>query len=42
VITGATRLSQLQENLKAAEVVTRLTADVLGRLEEVFPAGEGR
>jgi len=33
VITGASRVSQVQENLKAAEVIPLLTPDVLARIE---------
>jgi len=33
VITGASRVSQVQENLKAAEVIALLTPDVLQRIE---------
>jgi voltage-dependent potassium channel beta subunit len=36
VITGATRVSQVQENLKAAELKERLTPDVLGRIEAIL------
>jgi voltage-dependent potassium channel beta subunit len=33
VITGASRVAQVEENLKALEVVERLTPDVLARIE---------
>ena len=33
VITGASRVSQVQENLKAIQVVPKLTADVLKRMD---------
>lgn len=36
VITGATRAAQVAENLKALEVVPKLTADVLQRLEAML------
>ncbi|MDH5628437.1 MAG: aldo/keto reductase, partial [Candidatus Krumholzibacteria bacterium] len=36
VITGATRRSQMIENLGALEVVPRLTPDVMRGIEEVF------
>jgi voltage-dependent potassium channel beta subunit len=36
VITGATRISQVQENMKASEVATKLTSDVMGRIEAIF------
>ena len=35
VITGASRLGQLQDNLKAAELLPRLTPDVLARIDEI-------
>lgn len=36
VITGATRASQVQENLRALEVVPKLTEDVVGRIEAIL------
>lgn len=36
VIMGASKVSQLQDNLKALEVVPKLTADVLERIEEIL------
>ena len=36
VITGASRVEQLHENLKAAEVAPKLTPDVLARIDEAF------
>lgn len=36
VITGATRASQVHENLKAAELKTKLTPEVLARIEEIL------
>jgi len=36
VITGASRASQLRENLGALDVLPRLTPEVLRRLDEVF------
>ncbi len=39
VITGATSMAQLEENLGASEVAVRLTADVLGRIDDLL---EGR
>ena len=36
VITGATRLEQLDENLVAAEFKDALTADVLDKIESIF------
>jgi aryl-alcohol dehydrogenase-like predicted oxidoreductase len=32
---GATRLEQLHENLKAAEAVALLTAEVMERIEDI-------
>lgn len=40
VITGATKVAQLQENLMAAEAVDRLTDDVLERIEQILGAHE--
>ena len=36
VITGASRVEQLKENLKAADVVTLLTDDVIKRIEKIL------
>lgn len=36
VITGASRVSQVHENLQAAEVKAKLTPDVLARIEEIL------
>jgi aryl-alcohol dehydrogenase-like predicted oxidoreductase len=36
VITGASRVAQLEENVGALEVVDRLSSDVLGRLDSLF------
>ncbi|WP_322792948.1 aldo/keto reductase [Bellilinea sp.] len=36
VITGASRLEQLDENLAAAEAVEKLTNDILERIEAIF------
>jgi voltage-dependent potassium channel beta subunit len=35
VITGASRISQLQDNLGAVDVITRLTPEVLARIDEI-------
>jgi voltage-dependent potassium channel beta subunit len=35
VITGASRVAQVHENLKALEVVPRLTPDVMARIDEI-------
>ncbi len=43
VITGASRVSQVHENLKALDVVPLLTTDVMQRIEEILdnrPKGE--
>lgn len=36
VITGASRVSQLEENVKALEFVDRFTPDVIQRVDEIF------
>jgi voltage-dependent potassium channel beta subunit len=36
VITGATRITQLEENIAAAEMVNKLTTDVLEQIEEIL------
>jgi aryl-alcohol dehydrogenase-like predicted oxidoreductase len=36
VITGASRLSQVGENMKALEVAGRLTPEVMARIQELF------
>jgi aryl-alcohol dehydrogenase-like predicted oxidoreductase len=36
VITGASRLSQFEENLAAAEMVNLLTDDVLEQIDEIL------
>ncbi len=38
VITGASRVSQVQENLRAAELIPLLTTDVLTRIDEAIAA----
>lgn len=38
VITGATRPEQVHENMKALDVVAKLTPDVVKRLDAAFPA----
>jgi aryl-alcohol dehydrogenase-like predicted oxidoreductase len=35
VITGASRLAQLQDNLKAIDVIPKLTPEVLARIDEI-------
>jgi voltage-dependent potassium channel beta subunit len=37
VITGATRPEQVHENMKAIDVVAKLTPDVVRRIEAIFP-----
>jgi aryl-alcohol dehydrogenase-like predicted oxidoreductase len=36
VITGATRVAQVQENMKALDVAGRLTPEVLARIDAVI------
>ncbi|MEP7137203.1 MAG: aldo/keto reductase [Chloroflexota bacterium] len=36
VITGATSVKQLKENMKAADVAPKITTDVLERIEKIF------
>jgi voltage-dependent potassium channel beta subunit len=36
VITGATRVEQVKENMKASEVVSKLTPEVLGQIDKIF------
>jgi voltage-dependent potassium channel beta subunit len=38
VITGATRVAQVHENMKACEVAPKLTDDLMKRIDEVFEA----
>jgi aryl-alcohol dehydrogenase-like predicted oxidoreductase len=35
VITGASSVRQLKDNLKAAEIIDKLTPDVLKRIDEI-------
>lgn len=37
VILGASRVSQLQENLRALEVLSKLSPEVMGRMDAIFP-----
>jgi voltage-dependent potassium channel beta subunit len=39
VITGASRASQVAENMKALDVLPRLTSDVMARIDAVIAAG---
>ncbi len=41
VITGASRPSQISENMKALDVLPKLTAEVMSRIEETFPITAG-
>jgi aryl-alcohol dehydrogenase-like predicted oxidoreductase len=36
VITGASRLSQLEENLGAIEILPRLNAEILEKIDEAL------
>ena len=36
VITGASRVSQVQENMKAVEVIPELTPDVMNQIDKAF------
>jgi aryl-alcohol dehydrogenase-like predicted oxidoreductase len=36
VITGASRVEQVHENMKASEVAPRLTPEILGRIDTIF------
>lgn len=36
VITGASRAEQVKENMKALEVVPKLTADVMARIDDIL------
>ena len=36
VITGASRVSQLQENMKASEIAPKLAPEILERIDEIF------
>ena len=36
VVLGASKVSQLQENLKAPDVLPKLTEDVMERIEEIL------
>ena len=36
VITGASRASQVEENMKASEIAPKLTDDVMKRIDEIF------
>jgi aryl-alcohol dehydrogenase-like predicted oxidoreductase len=36
VITGASRVEQVHENMKASEVAPKLTQEVMERIDQVF------
>ncbi len=40
VITGASRVSQLRENLKAGEIAPKLTPEILERIDQIFGVQE--
>ena len=40
VITGASRISQLQENMKASEIASKVTDDVMKKIDEIFGVSE--
>jgi voltage-dependent potassium channel beta subunit len=41
VITGASRADQVRENLRAVDVIPRLDAEVMARIDELFAPPEG-
>jgi aryl-alcohol dehydrogenase-like predicted oxidoreductase len=36
VITGASRVEQVHENMKASKVVPKITLEVMQRIEDIF------
>jgi aryl-alcohol dehydrogenase-like predicted oxidoreductase len=36
VITGASRVEQVHENMKAADVAPKLTPEIMARIDEIF------
>ena len=36
VITGASRIQQVHENMKAAEVVDKITPEIMKRIDDIF------
>jgi voltage-dependent potassium channel beta subunit len=40
VITGATRVEQVEENMKAGEVAPKLTPEILERIDQIFELNE--
>ena len=40
VITGATRVEQVTENMKASEIAPKLTPEILGRIDKIFGVEE--
>ena len=39
VLTGASRVAQVQENMKALEFVDRFTPDVMAEIDRIFGVG---
>lgn len=39
VLTGATRPEQVGENMKALDLVEKLTPEIMGQLDALFPRG---
>jgi aryl-alcohol dehydrogenase-like predicted oxidoreductase len=42
VITGASRVSQVHENLKAAEVAEKLTPEIMARIDVILGNNPGK
>jgi len=40
IITGASRISQLHENMKASEIAPKLTNEVMKRIDDIFGVKE--
>ena len=40
VITGASRMKQVRENMKAGEIAPKLTAEILEQMDKIFGAGQ--
>jgi len=36
VITGASRVDQVHENMKAMEVIEKITPEIMARIDEIF------
>ena len=41
VITGASRVEQVHENMKAGEVAPKITPEILKRIDEIFAVKQG-